>query len=94
MPPEVRVDKTTWLLGDMQQAEVDMRRLILEIVDENVFNIVEGEDEEADFERAVTDKTEMYNAVLPKVIILIVLSINPIHQSLDFADFSLWGRFL
>ena len=67
MPPELRVDKVTWLLGDMQHAEVDMRRLILDLVDEKVFRIQEGQDEEADSRWAVLDKTEQYSALQPKV---------------------------
>ncbi|KAK7090218.1 uncharacterized protein [Littorina saxatilis] len=67
VPPEVRVDKVTWLLSDMQHSEVDMRRLILELVDKRVFGIREGVDEEGDAQRAVRDKTEQYNAVLPKI---------------------------
>ena len=67
MPPELRVDKVTWLLSDMQPAEVDMRRLILGLVDEKVFHIQEGQDEEGDTQRAVQNKTEQYNALQPKV---------------------------
>ena len=61
------MDKVTWLLGDMQHAEVDMRRLILELVDRKVFHIQEGQDEEADSRWAVQDKMEQYSALQPKV---------------------------
>lgn len=67
VPPETRVDKMTWLLGDMQHAEVDMRRMILDLVDERVFGIQEGQDEEDDSRRAVQDKTEQYKSVMAKV---------------------------
>ncbi|XP_076453551.1 uncharacterized protein LOC143288799 [Babylonia areolata] len=67
VPPETRVDKVTWLLGDMQHPEVDTRRLVLDLVDEKVFGVVEGRDEEEDSRRAVQDKTEQYKAVVAKV---------------------------
>nr|KAG5699248.1 hypothetical protein BaRGS_000450 [Batillaria attramentaria] len=67
VPPEVRVDKVTWLLSDMQHAEVEMRRLILDLIDEKVFGIQEGADEAADNARAVQDKVEQYNALQAKV---------------------------
>ena len=67
VPPELSVDKVTWLLSDMQHAEVDMRRLILDLVDEKVFHVQKGQDEESDSRWAVRDKTEQYSALQPKV---------------------------
>ncbi|KAL8567183.1 hypothetical protein ACOMHN_046593 [Nucella lapillus] len=65
--PETRVDKVTWLLSDMQHTEVDMRRLILDLVDERVLGVREGADEEGDSRWAVRDKTEQYKAVMAEV---------------------------
>lgn len=67
VPPEMRVDPTTWLLGDIQFPEVDMRRLILDLVDERIFGIRPGQDDEADNERAWQDKVEQYEQLEEQV---------------------------
>jgi hypothetical protein len=67
VPPEMRVDPTTWLLGDILFPEVDMRRLILDLVDEQIFGIRHGQNEQDDADREWQDKVEQYELLQEQV---------------------------
>lgn len=67
VPPELRVDRVTWVLSDMQYADVEMRRLLLDLVDEKIFKVQPGLDKEADAAQNLRDKTEQYTVMQAKV---------------------------
>ncbi|PVD18530.1 hypothetical protein C0Q70_21079 [Pomacea canaliculata] len=67
VPPELRVDRVTWVLSDMQYADVEMRHLLLDLVDEKIFKVQPGLDKEADAAQNLRDKTEQYTVMQAKV---------------------------
>lgn len=55
------------MLSDMQYADVEMRRLLLDLVDEKIFKVQPGLDKEADAAQNLRDKTEQYTVMQAKV---------------------------
>lgn len=51
----------------MQYADVEMRRLLLDLVDEKIFKVQPGLDKEADAAQNLRDKTEQYTVMQAKV---------------------------
>lgn len=61
------MDRVTWVLSDMQYADVEMRRLLLDLVDEKIFKVQPGLDKETDAAQNLRDKTEQYTVMQAKV---------------------------